>query len=398
MNRSLIVATLLLAMSPGMSYAQNGAFEQDLDREIDQISAARTNPQAAYAQTAPAGATIAPQGSTNGQPIYILNQATPTSTAQVQQAQVQKQPQVEIIGSPVAKSRAEQIRDARQQAEVETENRIVEKLEQSRIEDEKRRASMLFGGAFEQQSAPQPVQQVVPVQAAPVAVAAPVVVDNSLKEETVRSVVREELQTAMKKPEPTIPIETRYFGAIVGIGDYPDVKNVRGNYALGASFGNIYDNSMVVEGTFLYSDYTVADFQTNPFDPYCNCYGPKMIDVHQYSGSMAVKYMFLDGLIRPIAGGLVQYSYRTYGWSKDNFGYPVKSDEVNSHAIDVGVVAGADIAFNNRFSLGFDFRYMWNVASRVNSQPYWFTQYPYFGTPMEKLQYYTMSLVGRVNF
>ncbi|MBX3040656.1 MAG: hypothetical protein KF789_08130, partial [Bdellovibrionaceae bacterium] len=99
MKKTLMFAALL-SMSPGMIYAQ-GSLENDLDSELSQISATRSGPQTA--EGTPAAAVIAPQGNvgSGSQPIYILNQATPTSNAQVQQSQVQKQPQVDIYGAPV---------------------------------------------------------------------------------------------------------------------------------------------------------------------------------------------------------------------------------------------------------------------------------------------------------
>jgi hypothetical protein len=64
----------------------------------------------------------------------------------------------------------------------------------------------------------------------------------------------------------------------------------------------------------------------------------------------------------------------------------------------VGVVGGADLVFTPKFALGLDFRYMFNMASRVDSNnSYWMSSSQY-GTPIEKLQYYVMSVVGKVTF
>lgn len=415
MKKTLLLAALM-SMSPGMVYAQGNAFDNELDAELETITATRAGPQSATA--APVGAAIAPQGSVgNGsQPIYILNQATPTSTAQIQQAQVQKQPQVDISAAPLNKSRAEAIRDARQQAEVETENKIVEKLEASRMEDEKRRADALFGNAIDQstqnninaqnvnlqqQQAVQAVQ-VVPAQV----VQAPVVVAAPVKEEEVdnRDLIREEVRAAIEssKPVEDVVTEQRYVGGVLGIGEYPDVVNVRGNYSLGASFGTKFDNSYAVEGTFLFSNYNVDQLNGTQVNPCCSVVIPRTVDVQQYSGSLALKYMLFNGMVKPVFGGLVAYSYRTFAWSQDQGmgGYTGNNGgSANSHAVDVGVLAGADVDFNKKFSLGFDFRYMFNMMSRVNTDKSssWLTG-PQYGTPIEKLQYYTMSLVGRVNF
>lgn len=416
--KSHLLILAVIALLPGLSMAQEG-FENDIDAELEQVTAPKTGPQSALGS--PAGAAIAPQGNMNGsQPIYILNQATPTANSQVQQSQIQKQPQVDIQASPLTKSRAEQIRDARQQAEVETENKIVEKLESSRMEDERRRADVLFGGSFDKLSnqnniqaqnvnlnQQQAVQQQVPVQVVQPVQVAPVKEEKKHEhdEEDTRDLIRQEIQAAMKVEE-TLPepvSQQKYFGAFVGMGDYPDVRNVKGNYSVGAQFGTKFDNSYAVEGTFTYSDYQVEEPTAGMYMPTYGYYVPRLVDVHQYSGSLAVKYLLFDAMVRPVIGGLMQYSYRTFAWSEDQYygGYNSGGNEATSHAFDIGVVTGADIEFSKTWSLGLDFRYMWNLASRVNlgNQAQFLTSSQFgAGTPIEKLQYYTLNLVARVNF
>ncbi|WP_413613281.1 hypothetical protein [Bdellovibrio sp. HCB-110] len=395
---------ILAALSIAPTYALAQSIESDVDAELDQMyssqqqaaPAAQAQPQAGIANTAPV----------SGQPIYILNQATPTSNAQLQQAQIQKQPTTVIEASPLTESRAEQIRRSRQDAELQTEQRIVEKLEQSRMEDEKRRAGILFGDKFNQlDQQQQPVQQ--PVYAQPVQQVQPVQVQQVEEpKENTRDIIREELAAAMKSEEEAAvaPIETKYVGGILGIGDYPDTRQVKGNYALGVAFGTKYDN-FVIEGSFLYSNYTVEGqgYYTGytsgygyPYNTGGGVYVPDSIDVQQYTGSLAAKVQLFTGIIKPVFGGVVSYSYRGFSWDNKSYGY-VNDTKANSHAIDVGAILGADLEFSPKYSLGLDFRYMWNLSSRVNAENTWMAG-PQYGTPIEKLQYYVMSLVGRVNF
>lgn len=407
MNKRLLILAVLSVL-PGIAAAQ-GNFDSELDSQLAQLS----NPQVPQStQGAPAAAAIAPQGTQNGQPIYILNQATPTSSAQVQQTSaqtagqaqaqpVQVQPQVDVVASPLTKSRAEQIREARQQAEVETENKIVEKLEAARMEDERRRSSVLFGDTMNQnninaqnvqvqQQQVQAVQAVAPVAAAP-AVEAP--------KENTRDIVREELQAALKAEQPAeeAGTEQKYFSALLGVGEYPDIVNVRGNYLVGANFGTKFDDTYAVEGGFTYGDYSVEPVGPGFYGP---LYMPRLIDVRQFSGSLAVKYFFLNGAIKPVLGGVAQYSYRTYQWNNDGIGGYANTASANSHAIDLGIVTGAEIDFNKKWSLGLDVRYYWNMSSRVNTdnQSGFLTRSDVFGKPLEKLQYYTMGVVARANF
>lgn len=366
MKKYLSLLVTIAMVAPQLSAAQS--IEEEIDAELG------SGETALAVSTQPV----------SSQPVYIVNQAQAQQNQSVQA--VQKQPTTVIEASPIVESRAEQIRKARQDAELETEQKIVEKLEASRMEDEKRRAQALFGDKLES------TQQVAPVVAQPVVVQAPVTVE-SVKPDT-RDLVREELRAALKEEEEAAmtPTESRYFGATIGIADLPDVSNVTGNYSLGASFGTIYDDALIVEGSFLMSNYSV-----NPTGFYSG-YNYYQVDVNQYSGALAAKYQLFSGMVRPVIGGLVQYSYRTFNW-QDVYGNNLSntgSQNASSHAIDLGVIAGADLAFTPKFSLGFDFRYMFNMSSRTSGGNYWAGYQA--GTPIEKLQYYVMGIVGRVSF
>lgn len=393
-----------LSIVPTLSLAQSTNFDAEVDQELDQMYA---NKQAGAAAVAPAptSASVAGSAGNGSQPIYILNQATPTSNAnaQTQTQQIQKQPVALIESSPLVESRAEQVRKNRQDAEIQTEQKIVEKLELSRLEDEKRRADVLFGNKFEQMQGAstqikaensnvsvntqqQATQAPVIVQAAPVEVVEP--------KENLRDVVREELQSALKieKEAEPAPVEIKYFSGIVGIGDYPDVKNVRGNYAFGAAFGTKYDY-LIVEGSFIYANYTVEKI-----DCCATPWYPTLVDANQYQAAISAKYQLMSGLVRPVLGGLVSYSYRKYDWSDTVSYYPTYNygTSSDSHAVDLGVTAGVDLELSKKFTLGFEYRYMFNLSSRVDNQA--IVTGPQYGTPIEKLSYYTLALAAKVNF
>lgn len=396
-----------LSLVPFHSIAQN--LDSEVDTELEQMYGKK----ASTVKVPHASATTV----SGSQPIYILNQAPAQTQQQVpsaaQAASVQKQPTTYIQESPLVESPADQMKKSRQNAEVETENRIVLKLEQSRIDDEKRRANVLFGEQFNQlqngagqgagyqqqqyaqsQNQSQPsaqTQQAQPVQVQP----QPIVIQTmpAPEKENTRDVIREEIRSAMKLEEdiPVGPVQTRYFSALVGIADYPDARNVRGNYSLGASFETRWD-AAAVEGAFIYSNFTVDQVNQVGFTV------PTSIDVRQYSAQLAAKYYLFQGLIRPVVGGVMAYNYREFGWSQNSiYGQTDSSTTGTSHAIDVGVLTGADIAFSSTFSLGVDFRYLWNMSSRVNSNSSVMNGLAY-GTPIEKLQHYVLSVSGRVNF
>lgn len=380
-----VLAAIMIV--PSLSIAQGANFDAEVDQELDQMYANRQATTGAVGGTATQGA----------QPIYILNQATPTSsaTAQTQTAQVQKQPVAIIQSSPLVESKAEMMRKSRQDAEIQTEQKIVEKLEAARLEDERRRAEALFGNKLEQTAAPQYVEtQNVnmmpqqPVQAAPVIVAAP-----AEPKEDVRGIIREELRAKADEEALLAPKSIRYFSGIMGVSDYSDVSNVRGNYALGAAFGTRFD-FMIVEGSFLFSNYDVEQV-----DQFYDPRFPKLIDADQYQGAIAAKYQMMSGMVRPVLGGVASYSYRQYKWRDVMYlGQMRNGSSSDSHAIDLGVTAGVDLEFSKDFALGFEYRYMFNLSSRVNNQTLYTTGFQTSGTPLEKLSYYTLALAAKVNF
>lgn len=433
---SLIVAMSVVA--PTFALAQS--VENEVDAELSQVAQAQvqTQPSTVAVETKVTPVT--------GQTIYIQTSPSVAATnSNASDAVVQKQPMTVIESTPLAESKSEQIRRARQEAELATEQRIVEKLEAARMEDEKRRADILFGTKLN--AAPEATQ--APVVAAPVVnenaaaaqaaekitaekTQAPVIIEKVIiqqpaveekktaepvkteevkkevaapKEDT-RQIVREELNNALRVQEEEVTVKeatsVKYVGGILGVGDVPDTSNVKGNYSLGVAFGNKVDN-IIIEGSFVYSNYTVQD----PYNTYYNNgYGYNYnnsssmydVDVNQYSGSLAAKVQLFDGIVRPVFGGLVAYSYRNYSWSNNPYSSYYNSDaKANSHAIDIGAIAGVDFEFNSKYSLGLDFRYMWNLASRVNVENGSYAPYS-TDSELEKQQYYLMSIVGRVNF
>lgn len=369
---AVILANLLFAELALAQTSATGELSAEVDSEIEQMYQQQnaSNQNAATAEAKAANGAVVTQ--------TVVVPAQPA---------VQKQPETMVEGSPLSNSRAESIRRGRQEEELRTESRIVEKLEQSRLEDEKKRAAILFGDKFDtlqnQQTAP--VQQIAPVQA-PSSQVQPVIINQS--ETLTRDAVREEVRAALTEDDKAIvpAMEQKYFTAIAGIGQYPDMDAIQGNYSLGAGFGTRFDY-FLVEGTFLYSNYTLDAFYSTGYNTY---YGN--FDMNQYQGSVAAKYQMIGGFVRPVLGGLVSYSYReyvannntAYGFSGTSFG--------TSHAIDLGVLAGVDLEFNDKMSLGFDLKYMFNMSNKVSGQTV------AGSTSVEGLEYFTTGLFARVNF
>ncbi|MCX7977901.1 MAG: porin family protein, partial [Bdellovibrionaceae bacterium] len=342
-------------------------WEQELELEQQQL---RSFPAAsAPVQQAPAPQIVQQQ----------QQQLPPAQT-------VQQQPVTNITATPLSNSKAEQIRRARQDAELRTEEKIVEELEQDRIRAEEERAARLFGGKLQRTDSPAPQQPVVQPPAQPT-------VDRDLLREEIAAALRTEATV------PQEPIEQKYFSALAGLPEVPSARNVRGKYTLGAAFGTKFDDAYSVEGSFLFSNLAVERMDSYVWDPVTGTYLPAEIDVRQYSGALGVKYFFLNGVVQPMVGGLAQYSYREYLWNSTGVAYSsglAPNETANSHAIDIGLMAGAELNMNRRFGLGFEYRQMWNL--NYNSTGGAAYRRPSYGTPLEKLGYYTLALSAKVNF
>lgn len=222
----------VLFIFPGVGFGQGSALDNEVDSELDQLYAepvkSKQHRDGSRSVSTQRRQTVPTQNIQAPQPIYIVNQATPSSSAvasnnnESQQSQstiVQKQPTTFVEASPLVESKAEQMRKSRVDAEAQTETKIVEKLETSRLEDEKRRADVLFGSKFEQlgnqqqtlnsQQQPSPLSQQVQqspaaIQPIPVQIVQPTpvpVVASSDKEDhesLSRETIKNEIQSALK--------------------------------------------------------------------------------------------------------------------------------------------------------------------------------------------------------
>ena len=359
---SIVAAMLANMFFAQAAFAQNQELYAEVDSEIEQL---QSNSPSANAQSRSQGSVV-----------------TQTIVVPTQQQAVQKQPETIIEASPLSNSRADSIRRGRQEEELKTESRIVEKLEQSRLEDEKKRASILFGDKFDNL---QNVQQ-VPVQAPPSYIQPQAIVIE--KNELSRDDVREEVRAALDDNAIEPINEQRYFVATAGVGQYPDVSAIKGNYSLGAGFGNRFDY-FLVEGTFTYSNYSMTGLYIQP-GTLNTIYSE--FDMNQYQGTITAKYQMLGGFVRPVLGGLASYSYRQY-IANYNSNITRAGDELrNSHALDLGILAGVDLEFNSKMSYGVELKYLFNMSRKISGNGI------DDGSAPEAFEYYVGSVFARMNF
>ena len=425
--KSIQVLLALAIAAPVFGLAQSANLDAEVSAELDKMYQS-SSPNKSLAKK-----KAAPQ-------IYEAEEPETTVVAEAAPV-VQKQPKAYIEATPLVESKAEKLRKARQEQELYTEQTMVEKLEQSRIDDEKQRGQVLFGDKLSnlskkdaatigesnngtssvagpvvtQPAAPQPapvINVVIPEQAVKAQPKAVVEKDENFEDAKLdKEMQKGELNAAMAefKDESLVKKtqDSTYFSANVGMGEYPDASNVRGQYALGFAFGKLYQHKMAVEGSFMFSNYQVEQTYGGGYDPYTGVFYPRITDMDQYNGALGVKYYFLTGALKPMVGGLASYTYRTF---KDTQ-LAISKDTSSSHAVDVGLMIGFDLELTESFTLGLDARYLKNLTNRVNGgglQRSQSTQYDQYGnyigynynneTPIEKLNYWIVGISGKSTF
>lgn len=344
---SILAFAIPLMLPPSLSFAQGSANSAELNQELERLYREK---QSGTAQ-APA-----------------QNQQALPQQIQVQIVEAQKQPVTVIEDSPLSESKADQLRKSRQEAELYTEQTIVEKLEQSRIEDEKRRAEALFGDRLNKKEEAPAAQVAAPVALPPVVVPtqpvvmAPAVVEATPAPETLtKEELKAELKVAIDELKATKAEEEKvndktFVSVMAGAGDYADVANVRAQYAAGFALGREFQDRVQVEGSFAFSRYEVeqiADFNYNPFFP-------RMTEVSQYNIGVGARYKLLTGMFQPMVGGLMSYTQREY---KDTQ-FTINRNNYTSNAIDLGLNIAADIMVSQKMSLFIDYKYMKNLSSQ----------------------------------
>lgn len=396
-------AWAVIAMVPMMSFAQA---QDELNVELNKLYEGQAVEAAVVAPVQGSGAATAANAN------EIVTEVSPSGDGNVQtqtvQVNVQKQPVVVVEETPLVDSRAERLRKSRQDAELQTEQTIVEKLEQSRLEDEKRRADALFGNKLEAQAVPEVI--IAPVKTVPVVVpqvtessvapAAALPTEPKLTKDDIRGEVKAALAELKTQEAPKEQKEESYISGTLGLGEYPDAINVRGNYTAGFAVGKVIDEKLVFEGSFLYGNYDIEQMYGGFYDQFTGEYYPRITEMDQYNVAMNVKYQIFRGRLTPVIGAAVGYTYRSYTDTQ----FAVTDENFTSHALDAGLIAGADLKLTKSFSIGMEYKHMWNITNRQNSglrSSFQETNGGVYGlksVAVEDLSYYNVGIFGRATF
>lgn len=425
--KNAVKVLALTALVPVFVLAQS-SLDEEVNAELDRLYKGQATTAVAAPIAAPVQTQVAATNVVQVTAAPVMATATPAPIAAPMAAPVAptaiKQPTTYIEASPLVESKAEKLRKNRQDAEVATEQGIVEKLEQSRLEDEKKRAEVLFGDKFnnlmsqgQQQTAPAqvaapisvPVAAVVPVMPVEqVVVAAPAAKPEDLEKkaeldkEVIRGEVSAQLAELNKKEEK--PKLKSYMSVMAGSADYPDAVNVKPQYSLGLAFGKFMNDNVILEGGFQYSNYQIEQKLLSGsyysgscvYDYQGNCF-PRITEMNQYSTSALLKYQIFNGMLRPELGGLFAYTYRTFTDKQ----FALSNATLSSQALDFGVMAGVSIEVSESFSVGVDMRYMWNLTNKVDGTALQKSAL-YKGyskdTPIEDLSYWNTSVSAKTTF
>lgn len=249
--------------------------------------------------------------------------------------------------------RANDIRRSRKDMEIGTEQKMIEKIEYSRMEDERDRANRLFGNRLDKnynndykQEKPQVIVVEKPVEyAKPAPAPAP-------------APVYEKNEVSTTEPSQWWGQEA-YIAPMVGSINYSSADNVRPDSAFGVAVGSRFDSNVSVEASFLYSnlemdDYNIATYSQNMFQVL-----PGLKDVTQYGFGAGVKYNFDIGRVSPFIGALAVYNYREY---EEMRAQSYTNSVTDSTAFDAGLNVGVDVKIAKNLSLGAEYRWMKNLT------------------------------------
>jgi hypothetical protein len=324
---------------------------------VQAVQAAPSQPEVQAAGPAQA------QSQTTVQPIYIVNPA-PQSNGQVQ-------PVTQVEAQTVRESRLEQIRKQREEIERQTEEKIQQRIEDDRIQSEKDRQDRLLG------TNPLPAPSATPAKTTTVIVQE-------------KPAVVEVIATTAPTPVPTPAAAPKVrVGGLLGVGSYPTVSNVSPVYSAGFTVDYLFPERVAVEGAFSYSSFDVTNVAP--------CYYCSTVNLettmNQMNFTAGATYAILPSKITPVVGALVGYTRRSYTGrvTYNNWGGANNSSISSSNAFDAGLITGAELTLSDKFTIGANIKWFWNMSYRTDDAMA-YSYGPPVGSPIESLNYYLATI------
>ncbi len=316
-------------------------------------------------------------------------------------------PETVVEASPLVESYANNLRSQRQKAEIQTEQKIVEKLEAARLEDERSRAERLFGDKkFTNDHKSEDHVEYAPVEiieysgptttvTTPVVTPAPVVAA-PVAPAVVAPVAVNEVAYENKKHVKEHVLSSSFVSLGLGAVAYK-AENVESKYAYNLGVGVMMDNNMSVEASLIYSQHRVDELYGT--HSRVGSYG--FTDLDQYNWGLEARYNLPVSKVHFYAGGYVAYVKRNYfGVNKGHFYHHNRGhdSEESTTAWNIAPVLGAEIAISKKVSLGLDWRHMINFAQKFSSEDMKHSYRDYDEVPLEDINYNMITGKLKVNF
>ena len=270
--------------------------------------------------------------------------------------QISNQPIVRVIGTPTSTNYAVELKKSRHEAEIQTEQKIVEKLESSRLRDEQERLRKLFGA--------KPAKKLVVSTNKHETVA--------IVEDDGKRIDQSEVYTEIVSPKEDKSEEDVYIGLHVGQSSNltKSLDNINSYGSFGLSFGASDDSGLVLESAFMYSKHEMYDISS----VYYNNDESNLTDVHQMAGFLSLKYTPFSGRFKPYIGVAISYNYWIYSDKVESnnacsgFNFNQYCDnQVKADSVDLGANVGVDLRLNHRISIGFNI--LANILNLYNNRP-----------------------------
>lgn len=319
------------------------------------------------------------------------------TSAQVQTAvTVTPAPVVDSSAQPAAPAsssatdvKVDAIKKVRQDVEQKNDSKIVEKLEKTRLDQEKNLSEKIESTDLKdqqkQQQEAQPEQPTVKIEKVEVVQPAPAVAPVAAVPE----------QKAEEKKEEKK--EDRKWYAGIGAGNVIYNGNVLTKSNFGVMIGTMLDEHLAVEGSLTYTSLTLNNYwngggaQNQLFD-----------SMDQYDIGGAVKYYVLDNQrFRPYVGVSGDYILRDYKdryWGGDYYNnYNNYTSGQKTNSFNVGALAGIDARLTDRLSIGGEVKYSLPIFSADNglvSESYWMS----YAKPLEQSSFTSWLIDLKFNF
>ena len=276
--------------------------------------------------------------STSKPNVVILNNQ---KVDQKTESQLSNQPVVRVIGTPIAPNYATELKKSREEAEILTEQKIVEKLESSRLRDEQGRLNKLFKKTSSK-----------------------AVVSTSAVGEENKTVDQSEIYTEVVSSSTDVDSDQVYIGIYGGQNSNLTraLENINSRGSFGLSFGAYDESGLGLEVSFFYSKHEIHNYEDDSIYNNSNHYEDiGLEDVHQLSGTMAVIFTPLSKRFKPYFGPALSYNHWLYSHIGD---YEYKcgglnltrrcDNQIKTDSVDLGARVGMDFLLTKRMSVGFD--------------------------------------------